>query len=309
MTTRSQRVFVTGGTGAIGPHAVRALIGAGHEVTALARTDAKAAQLVALGARPVLGSLFDADWLAEALAGHDAVANLATAIPGSLQYARGGAWKENTRIRTEGSTAVVDAALAAGVPRLIQESIALAYPDRGREWIDESVPLELFPIVRSTPVAEGNVDRFTAAGGTGVTLRFGLFYGPGSVQSAEMIAAARWHLAAVLGPPTAYWSPIHLEDAGAAVAAALTAGAGVYNVVDDEPVTKTAFASAIGDAVGVRAWIRGPGRLVGLAGASTSAITRSLRVSNRRFKDATGWAPRYPSAREGWRATVAGEAR
>jgi hypothetical protein len=33
-------------------------------------------------------------------------------------------------------------------------------------------------------------------------------------------------------------------------------------------------------------------------------LMRSQRMSNRRFKDATDWAPAYPSAREGWPAVV-----
>jgi hypothetical protein len=34
-------------------------------------------------------------------------------------------------------------------------------------------------------------------------------------------------------------------------------------------------------------------------------MTRSQRISNRKLRGAGGWAPRYPSVREGWPATVA----
>jgi uncharacterized protein YbjT (DUF2867 family) len=74
-------VFVTGGTGAIGGHAVRALVSAGHQVSALARGRVKADWLRQHGAAPVEASLFDPSGLAEAFAGHDVVVNLATAIP------------------------------------------------------------------------------------------------------------------------------------------------------------------------------------------------------------------------------------
>lgn len=299
------KVFVTGGTGAIGPHAIRALIEAGHDVSALVRSEAKAGVVATLGARPVFASLYDAAALTAAFEGHDAVVNLATAIPSTMKYAFAPFWRENTRIRTEGTAAVVDATLSAGVPRLIQESIALAYPDRADQWIDEDVPLGTFPIVRSTPTSEATIERFTAAGGTGIVLRFGLFYGPGSAQSAEMLAMARARFGLVLGSPKTFWSPIHLEDAGRAVLAALTAPAGTYNVVDDEPVTKRAFADAISAAAGRRAWIHAPGSLTALGGANTAALTRSMRVSNQRFKQATDWTPRHRSAREGWKATAA----
>ena len=52
-------VFVAGGTGAIGGHAIPALVGAGHTVTALARTPKKAAALAKQGVQPVSISLFD----------------------------------------------------------------------------------------------------------------------------------------------------------------------------------------------------------------------------------------------------------
>ncbi|TSE01635.1 NAD(P)-dependent oxidoreductase [Skermania sp. ID1734] len=297
------KIFVTGATGALGGHVVPALIAAGHEVTAVARSAEKAGRLAAAGAFPCEVSLFDADALATAFAGHDAVLNVATAIPSTWRFAFARSWRDNARIRTEGSTAVVGAAIAAGVPRLVQESIAMTYPDRGDQWIDESVPPDIFPIVTSSPVAEGNVQRFNASDGTGVVLRFGLFYGPGSVQSRQMLALARLHFGVLLGRADGYFSSIHLEDAASAVIAALDAPAGVYNVVDDEPLTKRDYADAISAAVGKRAWVRAPGRLSLLAGANMSSVNRSLRVSNRRFRDATGWAPRYRSVREGWAAT------
>lgn len=112
------RVFVTGGTGAIGGHAVPALVQAGHAVSALARTPEKARLLAAQGAEPVAASIFDRSQLAAAFAGHDAVVNLATAIPPTtLKFMRARTWEANDRIRGEGSAAVVDAALSAGVGR------------------------------------------------------------------------------------------------------------------------------------------------------------------------------------------------
>jgi nucleoside-diphosphate-sugar epimerase len=99
-------------------------------------------------------------------------------------------------------------------------------------------------------------------------------------------------------------SSIHVADAAAAVAAALQTPAGTFNVVDDEPLTKREYAQALARAAGTAMWLRGPGRAAVLFGDRLTSLARSLRVSNARLRAATGWAPRYASAREGWIATA-----
>lgn len=128
-------------------------------------------------------------------------------------------------------------------------------------------------------------------------LRFGLFCGPGARHSEQMFAQARWHIAPVLGPPESYLSSIHLADAATAVAAALEAPAGTFNIVDDEPLTKRGYADALAHAAETTPWLRPPGRAGLLLGDRLTSLSRSLRVSNARFRAATGWAPRCPSAR------------
>jgi nucleoside-diphosphate-sugar epimerase len=298
------RVFVTGGTGAIGGHAVPALVREGHAVTALARTPEKAGVLAVQGASPVVVSLFDPSALASVFAGHDAVVNLATAMPSMTRFLIRRAWRVTERVRTEGSAAVVQAALTAGIGRVVQESVAMLYRDHGVAWIDEDAPIDHYPTAAGNHAAEANAHRFTAAGGTGIVLRFGLFYGPGAAHSEQMFAQVRRHVGMVLGPPDGYLSSIHLTDAATAVTAALHTSAGTFNVVDDEPLTKRDYADALAHAASTALWLRGPGRGALVFGDRLTSLTRSLRVSNARFRAATGWAPRYRSAREGWIATA-----
>jgi nucleoside-diphosphate-sugar epimerase len=298
------KVFVAGGTGAIGRHVVPALISAGHTVSALARRPDKAAALTEQGATAVSASIFDSSALTAAVAGHDAVVNLATAIPPMTQFLRAKAWHDNNRIRTEGSAALVDAAIAAGVGRVVQESVSMLYPDRGSTWIDEGQPVDDYPLARGNLAAEASANRFSASGGTGIVLRFGWFYGPGATHSEQMLAMARRHIGSILGPPEGYVSSVHMVDAAAAVVAALGGPAGTFNVVDDEPLTKRDYATALAAAAGKAMWVRGPGRAAMLFGDRLTSLTRSLRVSNARLRSTTGWEPRYPSAREGWIATA-----
>jgi nucleoside-diphosphate-sugar epimerase len=294
------RVFVAGGTGAVGGHAIPALVREGHLVTALARTPEKAAALIAQGATPCSVSLFDRPALTAVFTGADAVINLATAIPSMSRWMSTKAWRRNDRVRTDGSAAVVDAAVSAGVERVVQESVSMLYRDHGARWVDEDAPIDPYPMARANLAAEANVHRFSKADGTGIVLRFGWFHGPGAAHSEQLFAMARHHLGLVLGPPDGYVSSIHVADAGAAVAAALHAPTGIFNIVDDQPLTKRQYADAMAHAAGTAIWLRGTGRAAAIFGDRLTSLTRSLRVSNARFTAATGWAPRYPSAREGW---------
>ncbi len=119
-----------------------------------------------------------------------------------------------------------------------------------------------------------------------------------------MLAQARHHVVLTLGAPNGYQSSIHVADAGAAVVAALGVTGGVYNVVDDEPLTKRDYAAALAAAAGRTPWVRGPGRAARLFGDRLTSLTRSIRADNARFRSASGWAPRHPNARAGWSATA-----
>src|SRR4051812_30515981 len=185
------KTFVLGGTGAIGRPALDALVAAGHEVSALARTPQRALELEARGARPVEVSMFDTGGLTRAFAGHDAVVNLASSMPSTLQFVRLGAWRATQRVRTVGSASVVDAAIAAGVRTLVQESVVMLYADQGSAWISEDAPVDEYPMARGNHAAEASAGRFTRAGRTGIVLRFGFFYGPGAAHSEQFFAMAR----------------------------------------------------------------------------------------------------------------------
>ena len=298
------RVFVIGATGVLGRPSVRRLVEAGHEVGGLARSPEKAAMLEGLGAKPLEFDVFDPTALAAAVEGQDCVIHMATHIP-RMTTPRPGGFAETDRLRRELTPVLVDVALAGGIGRIVKESISFNYVDCGDQWIDEDTPIDTGTYTSSAVEAEQEIARFTAAGGHGVSLRFGMFYGPEAQSTLDTVQMARRRIAMTVGSASAYMSSIHTDDAAAAIVAAVDAPAGVYNVVDDEPLTRTDYFAALADAFGIKAPKIPPAALGKLGGKRLGPLARSHRVSNRRFRDATGWAPQYPSPREGWKAIAA----
>ncbi|HEX4905150.1 MAG TPA: NAD(P)-dependent oxidoreductase [Acidimicrobiales bacterium] len=296
------RIFVAGATGVLGWRTVRELVAAGHDVTGIARSEEKAAQLRALGAKPVRVDLFDADAVRDAVAGHDAVLNLATHVPPVSEATRRSAWAEHERIRSEGSRILVDAAIAAGAKTYVQESLAFAYADGGDRWLDEDSPLMDGGAATAVKAAEAETARFTASGGRGVALRFGQFYAPDSSHTEAIVGLARRGVSMYVGGADGYAPHISCEDAARAVVAALDAPAGVYNVVDDEPMTRREADAALASAVGSKKLLRAPATAVKAAGEDAKIFLQSNRVSNARFREVTGWAPRDASVRDGFRS-------
>jgi len=305
------KVFMTGATGAIGPAAIRALRGAGHEVRAVARGPEKAKLVRELGAEPAAVDLFDAASVKEAVAGSEAVLHLATNVPPVSRASRKKAWATHNALRTTATEYLVQAALDAGARTFVKESITFVYPDRGADWIDEDVPAdESIGMLAPTVEGERIALRFGGEGRTSVVLRFGLFYGPDTRHTEESLRMARRRLSTVAGNKGAYMTSVHTDDVATAVVGALDAPTGIYNVGDDDPLTRREYLDAFRKAFGLGWLFSSPSWLLRLAaGKASRVVTASQRCSNRRFRDATGWAPAYPSAREGWAAAAATRAK
>jgi len=298
------RVFLTGATGVIGRRVIPDLVAAGHHVTAVGRTPTKRDLVARLGATPVEVDVFDDAALRHAVAGHDAVVNLATHIPPASRAFLPGAWRENDRIRRVAAAKLVDAAIAGGIARFVQESFAPIYPDRGADWIDERTPVRPARYNRTVLDAEAAVARFAGSGRAGVVLRFAFFYGPDSGFTLDAIRYVRNGWAPALGSPDGFVSSVSHDDAAAAVVAALGVPSGAYNVADDEPVRRREFYDSLAAALGVAPPRFPPAWLARVTGSVGETLSRSQRISNRKLREASGWRPTLPSVREGWTAVV-----
>jgi nucleoside-diphosphate-sugar epimerase len=292
-------VLLTGASGVIGRRVLPLLLAAGHRVTAVGRTPEQRALLRSVGATAVAMNLLEPASVRKAVAGHTAVLNLATHMPSTaLRMLLPWSWRENDRIRREGSAILADAAVAAGVERFVQESFAPVLDEGGDRWLDEGWPTRPAPYNRTVLDAEASAARFGRGGGAAVILRFAGFYGPDRMLR-DMLATVRRGWAPLPGPSGAYWSSVSHEDAASAVLAAVRIPGGVYTVADDEPVTREAFGAICAQAIGAPTPRPLPGWLTALGGKTAELLSRSQRMSNGKLKDASGWAPRLPSVREG----------
>lgn len=264
----------------------------------LSRSDDNAQAIVLMGAEPVPGDVFDVASLEEAFAGADAVVNLATHVPGGYSGLRPGAWRTDDALRTRGVSNVIDASRLAGVRRIVQESHSYVYADHDDHWITETAALDITPATEPVAVGESHVQAYACDSRTGVVLRFGTIVGDDPITRFWMKAAAHGRPTGI-GRPTNWTHLIHTDDLGSAVAAALYAPSGVYNV-GAEPVRRCdqaeIYAAVAG---GPEASFLGPvsRRMVG---SRLEPLTRSQRVSSDAFTAATGWRPSRPVFDASW---------
>lgn len=235
------RIFIAGGSGAIGRVLVPMLVADGHHVVAMTRAAERAAALRAMGAEPVIGDVFDAEGLRELVgkAEPELVIHQLTAFGAT----DADPLAETIRIRTEGTRNLVAAARTAKARRLVSQSISFVCSPTGDGFSDEETPLYLDAPGAIRPLAEAvaELERRTLHAGDGiegVVLRYGWFYGPGTNYDPDgsIPRSLRRGRAPIVGDGAGTYSFIHVDDAAEATMQALTgARPGVYNIVDDEP--------------------------------------------------------------------------
>jgi nucleoside-diphosphate-sugar epimerase len=292
------KVFLTGATGVMGRSTTAALVSVGHEVVSLVRSAQQVVDVQAAGAIAWRGDLFDPESLRRGMAGCDVVANLATKVPIGPGALRPGSLKEIDRIRMKGSRVVVEAAMRTGVGRIIQQSLSFIYADQGDDWIDEHSLIDVTRATEPVVVAEDNMRAFASAGGSAVSLRFGLIAGADrNTAWAYRRAAKRRPIG--LGDPDSWMHVVHPDDVGTAVLHALDAPGGVYNV-GAQPITRRAYVDAIAQAAGQDHGRFMPGWVERFGAEKIEILTRSQRVSSQLFTDRTGWQPRWPVLGAQW---------
>ena len=310
------RVFVAGGTGAIGRQLVPQLVAAGHEVVASSRSAKGAEEVHALGAEPAIADGLDEHGIVDAVrrAQAEVVIHEMTALTGDIDLRHfDRRFATTNELRTRGTDNLIRAAREAGARRLIVQSYTGWNNAReGGPVKDETDPLDRYPLnaMKRSMAAIRHVESTVPAleDLEGVVLRYGSLYGPDtgmtSNEGLELIRKGRFPL---IGDGEGIWSFLHTADAASATVAALDHGApGIYNIVDDEPVPTREWLPYLAELAGAKPPRRIPKWLGRIAAGEVpvSMMTRIRGSSNAKAKRELGWEPRYSSWREGFAAEV-----
>jgi nucleoside-diphosphate-sugar epimerase len=222
------RIFLAGAGGVIGRRLVPLLREAGHSVAGTTRSPAKSEEIRSLGAEPVVVNVFEADALTRAVkaVAPDVVIHQLTdlpAAPGTPGYEAG--LELNARLRIDGTANLVAAAKAAGVRRLIGQSIAFVYaPGEGARREDDPLDAGAEGARKRTVEGVAALERSALSMPEGIVLRYGFLYGAGT-----------WFPDAKRSRPA-----LHVDAAAQAALLAVSKGArGIYNIAEDDGAVST----------------------------------------------------------------------
>ena len=304
------KVLVAGATGAVGHQLVPLLLEHGHDVSGLARSENSKQEISRMGATPILADALNADEVRAAIeqAQPEVIVHQLTALSGQLDLRHFDRdFALTNRLRTEGTAHLLTAGRAVGVRRFIAQSYTgWPFARTGGGVKTELDPLDPAPPkgLRRTLEAIRQLEQAvtSAPWTTGIVLRYGGFYGPGTSLAAdgEHLQLIRGRKFPVVGDGGGVWSFTHIEDAAQATLAAIEHGErGIYQIVDDDPAPVREWLPEIAAELGAPAprhvprWL---GRL--LAGEVAVGMLTEIRgASNAKAKRELGWRPAHPTWR------------
>jgi nucleoside-diphosphate-sugar epimerase len=292
------KIFVAGGSGAIGIPLVKALVAAGHQVTTLTRSASRLDELRGLGASVAVADALNRDALVAAVkaAGPTHVIHQLTALP------KGGPWRARdleatNSLRIDGTRNLLDAAIQAGARRFVVGSFAILAP---RSPVASGADDPAAAAIRSM---EDQVLEATRSGAIeGVILRYGMFYGLDTPSTVAMIEMVRKRRLPVVRGDAGRLPLIQMDDAVSATVRALDAASpgSVYDIVDDYAASLTEIVETIAEYTGSRKPLKVPAWLPRLVAPYMARIASiQMPLSNAKAKAELGWRPSYSTMREG----------
>lgn len=322
------RILATGATGAVGPRVVSALREAGHRVLVLAM-DAPTPGLLPDDVEIRLGDITDAAVVASSMSDIDAVFHLAALLhivnpPPELR-------EKYERINVGGTAMVVDAAIKAGVKRVVLFSTIAVYgPSGGRVLDEESVTSPDTFYGQTKLAAEKIVLTARRADGQplGTVLRFGAVYGVRIKGNYQRLVHALSHGRFIpIGDGCNRRTLVYEKDVARAAVLAMQhpAAAGkVYNVTDGQfhtiqdinlaictvlgrkpprlsiPIVPVRLAAGVLEDVAGLIGLRSP-----IVRATIDKYIEDVAVDSQRIQVELGFMPQY-DLRTGWQETIQG---
>lgn len=308
------KILVAGATGGLGQSLVPKLVTAGHEVTAMIRSESSAPAVRAQGAGVVIADGLDGEAVKRAVntSEPEVVVHQMTALRGGINLKKfDDSFAVTNRLRTEGLDHLLAAAQAAGVRRIVVQGYAGWNLEHGGSATKtEQDPLDPNPAPASVKTMKSLrylESRVTEAEGIeGVVLRYASFYGPtGDIgKGGSLVEMIRKRRLPLIGSGAGIWSFIHYDDAADVTVKAIEGAAtGIYQVADDDPAPASVWLPEFAKILGAKpprhvpTWL---GRLA-VGDLGVNAFTEIRGADNTLAKQTFDWQPGYASWRTGFR--------
>lgn len=306
------KIFLAGATGVIGRRLVPAMASAGYEVVGTSRTIEGAARVQALGGEGIVLDALDRSAVIDAVAriSPEVVMHQLTDIRSVDLKDFDGSFASTNRLRTDALDHLLNAARSSGAKRFVAQSFTGWTNERiGAVPKTETDPLDRDPAkqARMSLQAINHLETriLEADDIEAIALRYGHLYGPETAYApgGEMYEAISRRKIPVVGGGKGVWSFLHVEDAVSATVAALTDGeSGLFNIVDDHPVSVSEWLPIMARSIGAKTPRRVPAFLAKAAiGEQGIRFMTDIRgSSNAKAKRILGWEPAHPSWRDGF---------
>jgi nucleoside-diphosphate-sugar epimerase len=270
------KILLTGGTGFIGSAVLDQLVASGHRVTAVVRSQKSSLQVQDAGATGIIGDLFDPQWLAAELRGHDAAIHTAA-----------GSDERDVALNDAVIDAVIDAFGGTTKP-FIHTGGIWAYGNNS--GITEASPLDSPALTAWRAAGE---QRLLASGVRASVVQPGIVYGYGKGIPAMIAGSAEGGTVTLIGTGEQRWTTVHVDDLADLYVRVLEQAPGgrtYIGVSGHNPTVRE-----LGEALGHRVAPESPEATVERLGGFGEALLLDQQASGARARSELGWQPTRPS--------------
>ncbi|WP_456698363.1 NAD-dependent epimerase/dehydratase family protein [Aeromicrobium sp. P5_D10] len=271
------KILLTGGTGYIGSAVLEALVGAGHQVTAIVRSQQSSLAVSDKGAVGIIGDLFDAAWLAAELRGHDAAI-----------HAAAGSDERDPDMNDAVLNAAIEAFSGTDKPFIHTGGIWTYGNNQSISETDEPAPPQL------TSWRPANEQRVLGADIKSSIIQPGIVYGHGGGIPAMLAGAvAEDGTLQLIGSGEQHWVTVHVDDLADLYVRVLDKAPGGQSYVGASGVNPTV--RELGEALTPTVTPESDEATIARLGLFGEALLLDQAASGQRAKSDFGWIPTGPA--------------